>query len=150
MVAVAFGRTAHCCNRLWLQSFPQDSSLKLENGSLIRVPLALITRLKNHYMRMINNTLNVLWGTNGNIWIQRKLKEEREDANLAKLQEQLQQEHTNTPVMPDEQLSIARLRNLIECMRLVHYMVTPEYAEEIYNASVQLLLKPTKMPCRNL
>jgi exosome complex component RRP4 len=133
---------------------------KLENGSLIRVPPALITRRKNHYMRMINNTLDVLWGTNGNIWIQRKLKEEGEDANLAELQEQLRQEHANTPVMPDERLSIARLRNSIECLRLVHSMVTPEFSEEIYNASVQLSLKPAEMllpenvirltePCRN-
>ena len=42
-------------------------------------------------MSMIDNTLDVLWGTNGNIWIQRKLKTEGTEAkDLADLQEHLQ------------------------------------------------------------
>jgi len=119
---------------------------KLENGSLIRVPPALIPRRKNHYISMINNSLDVLWGTNGNIWIQRKLKEEGDDTkDLADLQEQLRQEHAKTPVMPDLRQSIARLRNSIECLRLVHAMVTPENAETIYNRSVEQSLRPSEM-----
>lgn len=121
---------------------------KLENGTLIQVPPSLIPRRKNHYMTMINSTLDVLWGTNGNIWIQRKLKETGGDEanNLADLQEQLRQEHANTPVLPDERQSIARLRNAIECLRLVHSIVTPELAEEIYNRSLTTYsLSPAQM-----
>jgi exosome complex component RRP4 len=135
---------------------------KLENGSLVRVPPALIPRRKNHFITMINNTLDVLWGTNGNIWIQRKLKEEGEDVkDLADLQEQLRQEHANTPVLPDERMSIARLRNSIECLRLVHAMVTPEHAETVFKLSEELKVKASHMllpdnvvrltePCRNV
>lgn len=136
---------------------PSDGSLslhtrsfrysKLENGTLVQVPPSLIPRRKNHYMSMINNTLDILWGTNGNIWIQRKLKEMGGDEanNLADLQEQLRQEHANTPVLPDERQAIARFRNAIECLRLVHSMVTPEFAEEIYNRSVTFGLTPSQM-----
>jgi exosome complex component RRP4 len=134
---------------------PSDGSLslhtrsfrysKLENGCLICVPPSLIPRRKNHYMSMINNSLDVLWGTNGKIWIQRKLKTDGGDDtnNLADLQEQLRQEHANNPVLPDERHAIARLRNAIECLRLVHSMVTPEQAEEIYNQSVEQSMKPS-------
>lgn len=136
---------------------PSDGSLslhtrsfrysKMENGTLVQVPPSLIPRRKNHYISMINNTLDVLWGTNGNIWIQRKLKEMGGDEanNLADLQEQLRQEHAKTPVLPDERQAIARLRNAIECLRLVHSMVTPEFAEEIYNRSVTFGLTPSQM-----
>jgi exosome complex component RRP4 len=120
---------------------------KLENGSLIRVPPALIPRRKNHYMCLIDNTLDVLWGTNGNIWIQRKMKEQGgEDAkDLADLQEQLRSEHASTPVEYETRQSIARLRNAIECLRLVHAMVTPENAEIIYGLSIKLNLTPSQM-----
>jgi exosome complex component RRP4 len=136
---------------------PSDGSLmlhtrsyrytKLENGSLIRVPPALIPRRKNHYTTLINNTLDVLWGTNGNVWIQRKMKDQGgEDAkDLADLQEQLRQEHATTPVDGETRQSIARLRNAIECLRLVHAMVTPENAEAVYAKSTELTLKPALM-----
>lgn len=136
---------------------PSDGSLmlhtrsfrysKLENGCLIRVPPALIPRRKNHAMSLISDTLDVLWGTNGNIWIQRKLQQQGGDdtKDLADLQEQLRQDHAKTPVLPEERQSIARLRNAIECLRLVHCMVTPEHAETIYQKSVELALKPAEM-----
>lgn len=140
---------------------PSDGSLslhtrsfrytKLENGTLIQVPPSLIPRRKNHYITMINGTLDVLWGTNGKIWIQRKMKEAggEDGNNIADLQEQLRQEHANTPVLPDERESISRLRNAIECLRLVHSMVTPDFAEEIYFKSVQISLKPSEMVLEN-
>jgi exosome complex component RRP4 len=136
---------------------PSDGSLvlhtrsyrytKLENGSLIRVPPALIPRRKNHYTTLINNTLDVLWGTNGNVWIQRKMKDQGgEDAkDLADLQEQLRQEHATTPVDGETRQSIARLRNAVECLRLVHAMVTPENTEAVYAKSIELTLKPAQM-----
>jgi exosome complex component RRP4 len=136
---------------------PSDGSLvlhtrsfrytKLENGSLIRVPPALIPRRKNHYTTLVDSTLDVLWGTNGAVWIQRKMKEQGGDdaKDLANLQEQLRQEHATTPVDPDIRRSIARLRNSIDCLRLVHAMVTPENSEAVYKKSLALDLKPAMM-----
>jgi exosome complex component RRP4 len=135
---------------------PSDGSLmlhtrsyrysKLENGCLVTVPPSLIERRKNHFISMISNTLDVLWGCNGNIWIQRKLQLlEESEKEMAQLQETLRHEHSMTPVLPDERQSISRLRNAIECLRLVHCMVTPERAEAIYNKSVELPLRPADM-----
>lgn len=135
---------------------PSDGSLmlhtrsyrysKLENGCLVTVPPSLIERRKNHFISMISNTLDVLWGCNGNIWIQRKLQMlEESEKEMAQLQEKLRHEHAITPVLPDERQSISRLRNSIECLRLVHCMVTPESAEAIYNKSVELSLRSADM-----
>lgn len=120
---------------------------KLENGCLVRVPPALIARRKNHALTLINDTLDVLWGTNGLIWIQRALQSTGGDdaKDLAELQEELRRQHATTPVLPDQRQSIARLRNAIECLRLVHSMVTPEMAESIYYKSVELGWKPYEM-----
>lgn len=122
---------------------------KLENGTLIQVPPALIPRRKNHYMTLINGTLDVLWGVNGNIWIQRKLKDQGgEDAkDMAELQDQLRREHAEEPVDTATRVSLARLRNAIECLRLVHTMVTPESAEAIYDLSMSpsFQLRPSQM-----
>jgi hypothetical protein len=98
-------------------------------------------------MCLIDNTLDVLWGTNGNIWIQRKMKEQGgEDAkDLADLQEELRSEYASTPVKYETRQSIAQLRNANECLRLVHAMVTPENAEIIYGLSIKLNLTPSQM-----
>jgi exosome complex component RRP4 len=103
--------------------------------------------IPNWNTTLINNTLDVLWGTNGNVWIQRKMKDQGgEDAkDLADLQEQLRQEHATTPVDTETRQSIARLRNAIECLRLVHVMVTPENTEIVYAKSMELSLKPALM-----
>lgn len=136
---------------------PSDGSLmlhtrsfrysKLENGCLVRVPPALIARRKNHAITMIKDSLDVLWGTNGLIWIQRALQSSGGDdaKDLAELQEELRRQHANTPVLPDQRESIARLRNAIECLRLVHSMVTPELTESIYNKSIELGWRPYEM-----
>ncbi len=136
---------------------PSDGSLmlhtrsfrysKLENGCLIRVPPALIARRKNHALTMIKDSLDVLWGTNGLIWIQRALQSTGGDdaKDLAELQEDLRRHHAMTPILPDQRESIARLRNAIECLRLVHSMVTPELAESIYHKSVELGWRPFEM-----
>ena len=65
--------------------------------------------------------------------------------DLADLQEQLRQEHATTPVDVETRVSIARLRNAIECLRLVHTMVTPESAEAVYATSLERNLKPAQM-----
>jgi exosome complex component RRP4 len=144
---------------------------KLENGCLVTVPPSLIQRQKNQIITMIHNTLDVLWGTNGNIWIQRRLKTAQEgtmmdgasssnnnhkDSNnnnnsdnkgveQAEVEEQLRQEHARTPVEFEERMVIARLRNAIECLRLVHSMVTPDRAESIYKQSLEQGIRPADM-----
>jgi len=136
---------------------------KLENGCLIRVPPALIARRKNHALTLINGKLDVLWGTNGLIWIQRATVQSTTTTaaggsvaagsgggddmmkDLADLQEELRRQHAMTPTLPDERQSIARLRNAIECLRLVHTMVTPEMAESIYFMSIEFGWTPYEM-----
>lgn len=137
---------------------------KLENGCLVTVPPSLIQRQKNQIITMINNTLDVLWGTNGNIWIQRRLKTAQEgttDGNMniinndndnnnkgveqAEVEEKLRQEHARTPVELEERVVIARLRNAIECLRFVHCMVTPDRAENIYKQSLEQGIRPADM-----
>ena len=143
---------------------------KLENGCLVVVPPSLIQRQKNQIITMINNTLDVLWGTNGKIWIQRRLKtfEEYEaggggnnmsmdttannndagggnKSERSEIEELIRQEHSATPTTLEERLSIARVRNAIECLRLVYCMVTPENVETVYEQSIALNMKPSDM-----
>lgn len=138
---------------------------KLENGCWVRVPPALIPRRKNHHTTLLDDTLDVLWGTNGVIWIQRSMKEQEHDGQrrstaaednntnnnniskdlMADLQEQIRRDHATTPVPPETRRSIARVRNSIECLRLVHAMVTPERVEAIYRASLELNLTPSQL-----
>lgn len=98
---------------------------------------------------MINGSLDVLWGTNGYIWIQRSIKQgqQHDDTSmeLAQLQEKLRQEHAQTPILLEERQALSRLKNAIECLRLVHCMVTPESAEAIYNQSLQQEMRPADM-----
>jgi exosome complex component RRP4 len=112
---------------------------KLANGCWISVPPALIPRRKNHYMTMMN-LLDVLWGTNGYIWIQRKLPLSQQSAeeDLAERQEELRKEHAATPVDYEERQAICRFRNAIECLRLVHCLVSPENVQAIYEQSKNL------------
>jgi exosome complex component RRP4 len=132
---------------------------KLENGCWIRVPSALIPRRKNHYTTMINDTLDVLWGTNGVVWIQRTMKEQEQHTTrgggtaadsisqdlMADLQEQIRHSHATTPISKDVRTSVARLRNCIECLRLVHVMITPERVESLYQQSLESNLSPSQI-----
>lgn len=114
---------------------------KLENGCLVVVPPALIPRQKNHYIVALLGMVDVLWGTNGYIWIQRTLpqapQEDNKEAPLAEIQEKLRRQHAATPVLPDERQTIARLANSIECLRMVYSMVTPEAVETVYKESLK-------------
>lgn len=110
---------------------------KLENGSLAVVPPALMERRKHHFVKLLGMT--ILWGTNGYLWIQRSLPEEHDTTTgvaLAEIQEKLKKQHAATPVLPEERKAIARVRNSMECLRMVHAMVTPESVERVYQASV--------------
>ena len=130
---------------------------KLENGILIKVPPILIARRKSHILSLINNQIDVLWGVNGNIWLQRAVKnssggggsDDKNTANattssssgdnIADLQEKMRLEHSITPISIDIRLILARLRNSIECLRIVHTMCTPENTELVYYKSLTLV-----------
>jgi exosome complex component RRP4 len=122
---------------------------KLENGSLVTVPAALVPRRKNHYTSMLDNKFEVLWGCNGMIWMQRKMPDQMDTAEdiggpeLAELQEQRRNEHAGMPYAAEERRNLARLRNAVECLRLTQALTTPESAEEVYRNS--LALAPSQM-----
>ncbi|CAN0527942.1 unnamed protein product, partial [Laminaria digitata] len=44
---------------------------KLENGQLVSVPPVLIRRLKQHVVSLSETGVDVILGTNGNVWISR-------------------------------------------------------------------------------
>jgi exosome complex component RRP4 len=119
---------------------------KLENGCLIVVPPALMERRKHHFVQILGMT--VLWGTNGYLWIQRSLPEERDTTSgeaLAEIQEKLKAQHAATPVLPEERKVIARVRNSMQCLSMVHAMVTPESVERVYEASVDKNIRVADM-----
>jgi exosome complex component RRP4 len=124
---------------------------KLENGSLVTVPAALVPRRKNHYTNMLNNTFEVLWGCNGMIWMQRKMPDQMDTAedtagpDLAELQEQRRTDHANMPYAAEERRNLARLRNAVECLRLTYALATSESAEEVYRNSLTTHLTPSQM-----
>ena len=132
---------------------------KLENGLLVRVPPALIPRQKNHCVSLIDDSIDALWGVNGYIWLQRKMGDEKAcggsnnmiGANdgmkdVANLQEKMRRDHADTPVDVDVRRSLSRLRNSIECLRMVHSTCAPETAERVYRKSHALgLTNPSEM-----
>jgi exosome complex component RRP4 len=112
---------------------------KLENGCLVIVPPSLIARRKNHFCDVLQDTMTLLLGTNGYIWIQRALPPQLEDnggVQLAEHQEKVKRHHANTPVLPDERQRIARLRNAITALAMVHLLVTPEHIEVVYQKAI--------------
>jgi exosome complex component RRP4 len=105
---------------------------KLENGCLVVIPPSLIARRKNHFCDIDGITL--LLGMNGYIWIQREFPKS-EDAQLAEHQEKMKRQHAQTPVFPDERQRIARIRNSIKCLAMVHLMATPENIIHVFRTS---------------
>jgi len=147
---------------------------KLENGILVRVPPALIPRRKNHCVSLVDDTIDALWGVNGNIWLQRKMmgdgeknkQQQQQPANndnnnnnanannasnnagdgmkdVADLQERMRRDHADTPVDVDLRRSLARLRNSIECLRMVHAICSSENAEAVYQKSLLTMMTNT-------
>ncbi len=135
---------------------------KLDNGVLITVPPSLVGRRKNHFVTLKglspqNNDametdsedgegdVDVYLGLNGGIWIQRTIPSEWENAiradqderaPLAETLQKLRHRHANTRVSPSMRESIARVRNSIECLRLVHCQITPDSIETVARASL--------------
>lgn len=89
--------------------------------------------------------VDVYLGLNGGIWIQRTVPSEWENAiraeqderaPLAETLQKLRQRHTTTRVSRSMRESIARVRNSIECLRLVLCQITPESIEIVAKASL--------------
>ena len=138
---------------------------KLDNGVLVTVPPSLVGRRKNHFVTLkglsSNNSgdgnamevdgeegggdVDVLLGLNGGIWIQRSVPAEWEEsiradqderAPLAETLQKLRHRHASTKVSRSMRETIARVRNSIECLRLVHCQLTPESIELVAKASL--------------
>lgn len=148
---------------------------KLENGVLTTVPPGLVGRRKNHFVTMEsavfrknggndmdidedeNENVDIYLGLNGGIWVQRKIPSEWENTQgtdrdsrvpLAETLQKLRQRHASTRVSALMRERIARVRNSVECLRLVNCQITPESIESVVKASllsdirVELMLHP--------
>ena len=88
--------------------------------------------------------VDVHLGLNGGIWIQRSVAEwensiradQDERAPLAETLQKLRHRHATTGVSRSMMESIARVRNSIECLRLVHCQITPDSIEIVARASL--------------
>ena len=138
---------------------------KLDNGVLVTVPPTLVGRRKNHFVSLKGlggnivrdgdsmdvdgeegeGDVDVYFGLNGGIWIQRTVPSEWENviradqderAPLAETLQKLRHRHATTRVSRAMRETIARVRNSIECLRQVHCQITPDSIEIVAKASV--------------
>lgn len=127
---------------------------KLENGCLVVVPPKLIVRRKQHFVTLpipVDSSdisgVDVILGTNGFVYIQRTIPKSWKDQYntedggtsipFAETLQKLRKRHRETPVLPEERQNIARVRNSIEALKLVHRKITPETIMEVFSASVE-------------
>lgn len=89
--------------------------------------------------------VDVYLGLNGGIWIQRTVPsrwenairaDQDERAPLAETLQKLRQRHASTRVSTSMREGIARVRNSIDCLRLVHCQISPESIELVARASL--------------
>ncbi|KAL7469849.1 hypothetical protein ACHAXS_010096 [Conticribra weissflogii] len=146
---------------------------KLDNGVLITVPPSLVGRRKNHFVTLKGlssvkkegesamdvdeegeGDVDVYLGLNGGIWIQRTIPtawensiraDQDERAPLAETLQKLRQLHATTRVNPSMRETIARVRNAIECLRLVHCQITPDTIETVAKASIKEGVRVSEM-----
>ena len=71
--------------------------------------------------------------------------EEDGGAPLAETLQGIRQRHAATAVLPDERERIARVRNSVECLRMVHCFVAPDTIRLVYDESLRLGLKVGEM-----
>jgi exosome complex component RRP4 len=131
---------------------------KLENGQLIMVPASLMKRLPQHNITLPWG-VDVILGRNGYIWITRSIPEDwkiemdkgaqgqaADNATpLAETLQLLRTKHANTPILSDERLKIARVRNSIEILRLSESQISSESIITVYRKSEELGLAPKDM-----
>ena len=147
---------------------------KLENGCAVQVPPGLIRRMRQHMCTLTDIGVDVLIGCNGGIWIQRAMPkvgdagaggvaasaaggggndgsangsavDEDGAAPLAETLQRIRQRHAKCAVLPDERQNIVRVRNSVECLRLVHCFITPDTIRTVYDESLKLCLKVGEM-----
>lgn len=131
---------------------------KLDNGVLLTVPPSLVGRRKNHFVTLKGlkssgdavdedgeGEVDVYLGLNGGIWIQRTVPTEWEEAirsdqderaPLAETLQKLRHRHATTRVSRSMRERIARVRNAVECLRLVHCQISPDSIEAVARASL--------------
>jgi hypothetical protein len=59
--------------------------------------------------------------------------------------EHKRKEHAETQLTVEERINLARLRNSMECLRMVHAPLTQEATEKVYSESLQRNLTPASM-----
>lgn len=95
-----------------------------------------------------SGNVDIYLGLNGGIWIQRTIPTQWENslhgsldqdsrAPLAETLQKLRHRHANTRVSALTREGIARVRNAIECLRLVHCQVTPASIETVVRTSLK-------------
>ncbi|CAN0030367.1 unnamed protein product [Ectocarpus sp. 8 AP-2014] len=130
---------------------------KLENGQLVSVPPVLIRRLKQHVVSLPDTGVDVILGTNGNVWISRtppeewKGKEEGDAAGTGSVAPKAEtltrqrKQHAETETIGEARTNICRVRNAIVALRNVFHLVTPESIMSVYRRSVTMGLQPKDM-----
>ena len=118
---------------------------KLENGVMIAVPPKLVPRQKTHYTSIIENRFQILLGCNGVIWIQRNNNPQNNDTTaplgpqeLAEAEEARRSVHAETPYSNNDRQDLARLRNVIHCLRWALQPISPESVTKVYNQSLYI------------
>lgn len=64
-----------------------------------------------------------------------------DESLLVDVQEQRRKEHVSMPYSNQERYQLARIRNAIQCLRMVQHMMTNDVIEQIYHRSIKLLPK---------
>ena len=123
---------------------------KLENGQLVTVPASLVKRLPQHYLTLPFG-IDVIIGRNGHIWITRTAPDEwkardTEDVDdlvpLAETLQALRQRHASTPLLADERLRVARVRNCLLLLSSNDTLITPDSLLSVYQKSLEQGLEP--------
>ncbi|KAJ1971700.1 Exosome complex component rrp4 [Dimargaris xerosporica] len=108
---------------------------KLRNGTLVKIPPALVQRSRSHF-HALPCGVDVILGVNGYIWISKHVDMESIEANPEEIYSS-----KNDPISPDERQMIARVANCIVALtrHFVHIHETSIlYA---YEASLQHPIK---------
>lgn len=112
---------------------------KLENGCLVIVPSRLVPRQKAHFLTICKDQFQILLALNGYVWIQRNTPLETptqtHEISTSSALEQQRKEHAEMSYTTSERQELARLRNVVVCLRQTLSEVTPEAIEEVYEAS---------------
>jgi len=102
--------------------------------------------------------IDILLGCNGVIWIQRALpavatgligigSQEDKTIPLAETWELVKKRHSQTMLLPEERVVVARVRNAIEALALVSCNITSESIQQVVKSSVSFkvpeMLKPS-------